>query len=208
MWLSAIRVSGRITRGSLTMVAVALLLAVPALAQDVYWDQVNDGFTPMSFLGIWYCDPIGQEFTPSLDHVDVVELYICGVYAGELEVRVHVDTIYGDVIGSATTPVGGGCFSEVMFVFEDGVQLVPGDRYVIEVRASDGQFCVCVNHEPPAPYLGGVLILMGEPAPDLDAWFREGVWLAYAADELGCHVDCTGRCRARRTRRASLDARG
>ena len=173
---SAIRVLRCAARDALIAACVVLFFAVTVLAQDYQVDQANDGFTPISFLGIWYCDPIGQEFTPSLDHVDVVELYICGVYAGELEVRVHVDTIYGDVIGSATTPVGGGCFSEVMFVFEDGVQLVPGDRYVIEVRASDGQFCVCVNHEPPAPYPGGVLILMGEPAPDLDAWFREGVW--------------------------------
>jgi uncharacterized Fe-S cluster-containing radical SAM superfamily protein len=28
------------------------------------------------------------------------------------------------------------------------------------------------------------------------------------ADELGCHADCTAGCRPRRTRRASLDARG
>ncbi len=33
----------------------------------------------------------------------------------------------------------------------------------------------------------------------------ESVWLACAADELGCQVDCTGR---RRARRAGLEARG
>jgi hypothetical protein len=33
-------------------------------------------------------------------------------------------------------------------------------------------------------------------------------YLAYAADELGCHADCTAGCRPRRTRRAILNARG
>ena len=176
MWCSAVRVAGLIAWGPLIIVAVALLLAVPAVAQYSCLDQANDGFTPMSYLGIWVGDPIGQEFTPSLDHVDVVELYISGGSEGELEVLVHVDTIYGDVIGGATTPVGAGCHSIVMFVFEDTVELVPGERYVIEVRASHGMLSLGVNAVPPAPYPGGRLIYSGNPVAALDAWFREGVW--------------------------------
>ena len=163
----------------LAVVVWGLALA-PALAQEFIVDQANDEFAVMVCHGIVNGTPIGQEFTPLLDRVDVVELWIQPGLDSLFQVLIRDDTIDGEVLGAATTTVDAPDFSGSVarFEFPEPVSVVSGDRYVMQVLALQGFYGMLgVGVEDGTNvYPGGRYIRWGETHWTMDAWFREGVW--------------------------------
>ena len=168
-----------VARGGVRSIVITIgIVAIGASvtrAQDYFVDQRNDGFTPGTYYSIPLNEPIGQEFTPSLDHVDVVDLYISAQVQTLIQLLIHEGTIHGDVIGGATTDVVWPTAPPARFEFASSVELVPGELYVIEVQA-DSQCFLGVAPAQTDPYSGGDLIIVGHVYNGFDAWFREGVW--------------------------------
>jgi hypothetical protein len=175
--LAHIKSSPWIARSGVLLAAAALVfLASLASAQDFVVDQAADNFAPGVYYGIWSHTPLGQEFTPSLDHVDVVELRIHATTCTLFQVLIREDTIQGEILGSATKILDWPNAPVERFEFDEPVPLVPGQRYVIEVRdlsGADGSLGIRWTK----PYSGGRLICHGVPWNSWDAWFREGVWV-------------------------------
>jgi len=176
----ATHVARRGVRSIVIPIGIVVMGALATRAQDYFVDQRNDGFTPGTYYSIPLNQPIGQEFTPSLDHVDVVDLYVSAQVQTLIQLLIHEGTIYGDVIGGATTEVVWPAAPPARFEFASSVELVPGELYVMEVQAASQCF-LGVAPGPTDPYPGGDLIIVGHVYSGFDAWFREGVWDVSAA---------------------------
>jgi hypothetical protein len=114
-----------------------------------------------------------QEFTPTLDALDVVEIFIGPRNPDTVAVvNIRIGSITGPIIGTSlpTGPVPGSPI--VHFDFPSRVPLVPGDLYVYEVSTLSGGFSFCTG---PNTYPGGRAIVFGVPRPDVDSFFRLGV---------------------------------
>lgn len=132
-----------------------------------------------SELGIQAAAPLGQEFTPSLSALDVVELVtrdgdqmIGG--GANLYVNIRGDTITGSILGtSSTVTLPNGFYGVTQFDFASLVSLTPANRYVIEVVASGDDWRV--ENKEMDPYPGGRVIYQGAPQSAWDLRFREGL---------------------------------
>lgn len=122
--------------------------------------------------------PIGQEFTPGFETLDVVELFLSGgPDPADFKVNIRSGTIAGTIIGeSDVVSLPGGFFEgEVAFDF-DGVVLIPNEIYVIDLTHMSGDTKRwMVSHTGRSSYPNGRQILNGEPQENNDLWFREGV---------------------------------
>ncbi len=141
------------------------------------------------FSSITYMGPIGQEFVPTLDALDFVELAtadgdIDNGQGAQLQLLIHADTIQGEILGSSAIASVPDNFEDITrFEFSTPVQLVPGNRYVIEiVLVSGDNWTVYSNHVYPDAYPAGRIIYYGIPyenenpgVPMPDFWFTEGV---------------------------------
>ena len=167
-------------------VILCLALATPASADDFTVDQANVWFPfDGSFHSIDSFAPVGQEFVPSLPSLDIVELVTEDGNFGDgqgvvLLVRIRLGNALGEVLGtSLTVSLPDWSLAGVTtFAFEDPVPLSPGQLHVIElVRVGGGGWMFHSTDDiwgnDPYPY--GSTILLGEPHPNMDAWFREGV---------------------------------
>jgi len=121
-------------------------------------DQSNDNFTPGLFQNIELSSPIGQEFTPPLSQLDVVELFTTdssGGAAASLRVNIRSGTIAGTIL------------------------LVPSALQVIElVHVAGSAWHVGSSGGPNSTYSGGIQILQGAPRTNNELWFREGLAVA------------------------------
>jgi hypothetical protein len=157
---------------------VRLATAHPFIIDQSFEPPVATG----SFNSILANEPIGQEFTPTLPTLDVVELFLEGlpsVPGANVVVLVRQGTITGPILGTSAVvslpavPPGNEELNGVFhFDFASSVALIPGDLYVIELdHLSGGNWAVMsgVNGYP-----GGRLIAFGLPSPNEDLWFREG----------------------------------
>jgi hypothetical protein len=138
--------------------------------------------------------PIGQEFTPNLHSLDVVQLFLEGLPnspGANVFVHVRQSTVTGSILGTSQIinlphiPPGGFISTPVHFDFDSSVALVPGNLYVIDLQfvpeGTGGNWAVLSGglnppNNPPNPYAGGRLIVGGTPisfAP-VDLWFQEG----------------------------------
>ena len=142
-------------------------------AQDYVVDQESSDFTHVLDYGIFSHDPIGQEFVPTLDHVDIVEVVTSSSGGTQLQVLIRDDTIDGEILGSSSKLVEPGYNNVERFEFDESVPLVPFGRYVIEVRQLSGTGGLSVRGEDNYP--NGRLIVSGEAWDAWDTWFREGV---------------------------------
>jgi len=148
-------------------------------------DQANDLGPPPGALSIPPFSPIGQEFTPTLSSLDVVELTTNEGLPGtpgngigaDLFVRIRSGSIIGTILGTSSTvslPDPSDFTLELThFDFPSSVPLTPGDLHVIEVVQSGGdpRYLWTAN----SFYPGGVRIVNGLGEPDrVDFWFREG----------------------------------
>jgi hypothetical protein len=157
-------------------------------ATSILVDQAQmtvDGFLNLRASGV-----TGQEFTPTLPFLDVVELVFEGPggtfppdVQADFSVGIHVGTISGALIGtSASVSLLTGIFREmVRFEFVAHVALVPGDVYVIEINrlSADSPFSIGSSGFGPDGvdrYALGRGIVHGQPdQPTFDLVFREGL---------------------------------
>ena len=156
-------------------VTVSVLWAFVASAFTV--DQYNDSMIAGGYHSIPSYTPIGQEFRPQFDHIDVAEMYVTYVgFTGEwseLVVDVHAGDISNPPLSTSdVVGVVGDYTGPVLFTFPGSVPLTPGEIYVLIIRELHG-----VNWGMRATedlYPSGQMIKLGEPVSYSDAWFREG----------------------------------
>jgi hypothetical protein len=151
----------------LGLVQPAEVAALPLLVID----QRNDDFLALGGFGFGSA-PLGQEFTPSLAALDIVEIIIGPRDTGTVAVvNIRKDSITGPLVGTSLP----GTFGEtaIHFDFAGLVALVPGDRYVIEAVLISGPAFGPVFSEDLYP--GGRGIVLGSPLAGRDMGFREGL---------------------------------
>ncbi|MGI8997376.1 MAG: hypothetical protein ACR2GW_11980 [Pyrinomonadaceae bacterium] len=120
------------------------LSATSVLADPIIIDQRNDDFTPQGGFG-FAAGPLGQEFTPTLSGLNVVEILIgLNIPNSVGGVNIRIGSISGAIIGTSnlTTvdpnlPPG---FSVLRFNFASVVPLVPENIYVIELFLVSGGY--------------------------------------------------------------------
>ena len=140
-------------------------------------DQHNDSMVAGGYHSIPTYTPIGQQFRPSFDHVDVAEMYVKAMGFTSEPTEFLVEVYEGDVSGSPLSSsdvvsAAGGYIGPLQFVFPASVPLIPGELYVLVIRELNG-----VNWGMRATedlYPSGEMISSGEPVWHSDAWFREG----------------------------------
>ena len=168
-------------RVAITVVACSLLLALAATApgQDYVVDQscVGDPSTSNDLLGF---APMGQQFVPGFDRVDVIELvirqYDSQANIPTLAVHVRSDSMTGPILGT-TEPVTppSGHSGPLMFEFAESVPLIPGNLYVMELVPLQWGYGWYLTHTH-ADYPHGHSFIWGNPSPNMDLWFREGAY--------------------------------
>jgi hypothetical protein len=174
--------------GSAVLVVLLFAFSSGALGQDYIIDQSFEGGLGLSY-SIPMHDPLGQEITPALDHVDVVEFCTDDMDYGppspppSLLVEIRDDSISGPLLGTSDVVCPEDGFAGVTrFTFGFSVPLVPGQRYVLRLRQVSGQnWGMQFDGFAIDRYLGGRLIVYGQPRERQDTWFREGVWPVSAA---------------------------
>ena len=162
-------------RSSIIVAALCLLWASVACPYTV--DQQNDGSAIGGYWSIPNYTPIGQEFRPSFDHIDVAELHVkaMGFSSAPTEFQLDVYESGGFESPLSTSDVVAVTAEHngpILFTFPGSVPLTPGDLYVLVIRELHG-----VNWGMAATgdsYPLGQIVLDGEPLWHTDAWFREG----------------------------------
>jgi hypothetical protein len=160
------------------------LVPVAASAVPFTIDQRNDNFSPGLFQNISFFAPIGQEFIPALNSLDVVELFTTdfgGSAGGNLFVDIHFDNIFGPVVGSSNILELPDGFSGIsQFTFPETVFLNPEQRYVISVNTFEGSdfWGIGSSGGPNSTYPQGNQIItvngVTTSRAGNDLWFREG----------------------------------
>lgn len=167
------------------MLVLALGIIPTSVAAEIsVVDQSYTALTQQFYYNIEYFAPMGQEFTPTLHALDVVELWMddascssTGSPGGDVQVRIRESTISGSIIGTSYSVHFPNCYDDVLrFDFPSFVPLVPGQVYVIEaVYVSGNTSGARVDNGPASNYPGGSLIMEGILHPDKDMWFIEGL---------------------------------
>jgi hypothetical protein len=165
---------------------ITFLSASVSIADEYLWDQTNDYFSPPCGQGIQPFSPIGQEFLPSFDCLEVVQLYIINIYgAAELVVNIYSESITGTLIGTSSTEALSGYYVGVVTFSFDPISLVPHTLYVMEILQTAGnEGHVGSSGGPNSTYPYGCQILSGIPVENNDLWFRKGVLEGTALNRL------------------------
>jgi hypothetical protein len=179
---------------------VLLLMTVGAHAQGVVIDQ---SLQPPAIIpgktyhydasGATLIPETGQEFTPSLnglDFVDVLFLSQLGTNSGTgtFQIAIHQGTITAPVLGLSgqRTFSSGTNGTDARFTFPTTVPLAPGSTYVLEVLeiAGNSQWGIEVPGSAVVDgqtidmnYPGGQLIYGGVPQATEDMIFQEGIFV-------------------------------
>jgi hypothetical protein len=163
---------------SLVMIFALWIGPATAGAHPFIVDQQNDGFFPPFFQSIQLLGPMGQEFTPTLPSLDVVELFTADMVSNDggvnLQLNIRALSILGAIVGtSLVVPLPDAFFGVTHFDFPAPVPLAPAGIFVIEVLVVEGQNWG-VGSSGDGTYPGGDQIIHGVNFPDNDLWFREG----------------------------------
>lgn len=155
--------------------------STPVRAVSFVVDQRNDNFEPGLFNNIEFFTPIGQEFVPRFNSLNVVELYTddfggTNGLGASLFTNIRFDTIVGTIVGTSSLVTLPDNFEGItQFNFPSFVSLNPNQRYVIEVRVASGDvWAVASSGGPNSTYPDGRWIIQGQPRENNDLWFREG----------------------------------
>ena len=133
----------------------------------------------------------GQEFTPSLNGVDFVDVNLlpqATTNTGTFEIAIHQGVITAPVLGLSDQVLrsGGAAGNDVHFTFSSTIPLTPGDIYVLEVIQVAGNSGWAVEIPGSAVvngqtidmnYPGGQLIYGGVPQATEDMIFQEGIFV-------------------------------
>jgi hypothetical protein len=188
-WHSALSIVAVLVCGS----GVRSALAQDGIAVVDQENVVNIGLLD----SIQLLGPIGQEFTPSIPGLDVVELWtedFGGDQGADLQVFIRERVIDGQVIGmSLITSLPDRFRGITEFAFPQLVSLRPGELYVIEVIVVSGDewligdnWAVGSSGGPESTYPDGTWIIQGVPDPGNDLWFREGLASSTPRDKDYC----------------------
>lgn len=137
--------------------------------------------------------PTGQEFTPSFDRLDFIDVRLepqSATNTGTFQISIHENTITGPtLVLSAPASVGTNLFPNLNshFTFEHTVPLTPGALYVFEITQTDGdsgwaidcQNSTSINGQTNSnalSYPGGRFISAGTIHDAEDMMFREGLF--------------------------------
>jgi hypothetical protein len=178
----------RVIEGRIVGVLLLVLLAWTMRAKAYVWDQVYDCQFPTLREYILDSSPVGQEFVPDLDYLEVVQLWVHDADPrpgsdGVFRVRIHSGSITGPLIGTSYDVTIPDNRSRVATFLFDTVPLVPQSLYVIElIQAVGGQRWMVWSCE--GGYPRGCNIMAGVRLTSLDLWFREGVQEASAVQPL------------------------
>jgi hypothetical protein len=157
--------------------------ACNARGQQLLIDQSNTNVPP--FVGFRYwatffpgAPPVGQEFVPSFDSLDFVDLILRADSAngtGTFSVSIHAgSTLQPALATSLPTVRNDGLERETHFRFDTPGQLTPGNVYAIGLvtLAADSGWGIA---DALGGYSSGRMLWRGEPTiQDGDLWFREG----------------------------------
>jgi hypothetical protein len=129
----------------------------------------------------------GQEFTPTLNGLDFVDVSLHGSATGHtFRVAIHQGTITAPVLGLSEATISPGKFSnnQAHFTFSSRVPLLPGTLYVLEI-IQEGSYSGWGVEIPSSAvvngqivdmnYYGGRFIYNGVPQDSRDLLFREGI---------------------------------
>lgn len=160
------------------------MLATAARGQGLLIDQSNTpspasfGFRywALSYLG---AAPIGQEFVPSFDSLDFVDLMLYGgggTSTGTFAIRVHADSITAPILATSLPTLRNDGLERVThFEFGSTVPLTAGNRYVIELSQLSVDSWEWGVAETGGGYDSGRMVWGGLPSVQGgDLWFREG----------------------------------
>lgn len=136
---------------------------------------------------------VGQEFTPTLAALNVVNLapYSCVECSQQwLLVRIRKGSIFGQVVG-ISYPVkldAANNDSHTQFRFPFLIHLKPGDRYIIEAVPLWGNANSILWYGEPGVdfYPGGRAIAQSRPVNTADIWFEEGVIVSVPKISFDC----------------------
>jgi hypothetical protein len=161
-------------------VAIITLFVASAFGQGTFiYDQQSSTESDLGEEGfdIQFWQPLGQSFTPSLDRVGFIRMYLGrGSFnqGAAIFLNLRTDSITGAVLASTspvTLPVG--FIGTVDFFFTNEVPLTPGITYYFQPKIqSGGPFSVSGDT---FRYPGGNAFLQGIASRGDDLWFREGI---------------------------------
>jgi hypothetical protein len=188
------------TSTKLQPIQLSLLLAfgmvAGAHAQGTLADQSlqfppagTHGFHAFESLATSLVPATGQEFTPSLQGVDFVDVNLFNptvTYTGTFAIAIHAGNMAAPVFGLSAQVVrsGGSAQSNTHFTFPTTLAVTAGDLYVFEVLqlAGDSGWTIEVplsavvdGQTIDMNYPGGRLIYGGVPLDNQDMIFREGI---------------------------------
>jgi len=131
--------------------------------------------------------PIGQSFTPVLDSVGFIRLWLYdNTQNNGLGATVRVDLHSGSITGpilASSSPIfmpdsfGRGSNAYVNFLFSTPASVTPGATYFFAPVVQSGDLWHIID-DPNYNYPGGTAIGGGQPVPPFDLWFREGIVVA------------------------------
>jgi hypothetical protein len=133
----------------------------------------------------------GQEFTPSLEGLDFVDVNLQNAIVtdtGTFEIAIHKGNMAAPVLGLSNPVLWSGGFSlnNAHFTFPNTLPIVPGNIYVLEINQLSGDpgwlfevpVSLIINGRTiKMNYAGGRLIYGGVPQDNYDMLFQEGVFV-------------------------------
>jgi hypothetical protein len=178
-------------------VAGLILLACAATrsaAHPFQIDQGSDG-SPFGGFGIDATtgNTIGQEFTPTFNALDVVEIGLGPRDPNSfgLKVNIRAGSLAGPIVGTSLQAVVQGAPPAppvFHFDFASPVPLVPGNLYVIQPILVQPTAPVGFSFLDPPPYAGGRAIIHGVIRDDVDMIFRTGLTVPEPSALMLCAI--------------------
>jgi hypothetical protein len=160
------------------------MLAIAARGQGLLIDQANTPVPPSFGFRYWALSypgaaPIGQEFVPSFESLDFVDLMLYGgggISTGTFAVSVHADNITAPILATSLPATRDDGLERVThFEFGATVPLTAGKLYVIELSQLAVDSREWAVADTGGGYDSGRMLWGGSPPiQGGDLWFREG----------------------------------
>jgi hypothetical protein len=116
-----------------------------------------------------------QSFTPTLDSVGFIRLYLATADISNAGVDLRSGSPSGPILGTSARLTLHSYYGPVTFVFDKPVSVTPGTTYYLEPVAT-GAGGTLLNASQFYNYPGGMIFAPdGTPSPRWDLWFREGI---------------------------------